>query len=232
MLVAHSTGGSDQGTPATLANLLLNLDGQAVGSIRGWPTEEEANKLLDLVILNVGISQQLFDIRSFLDILSSVYVNPDNSVSLPGLLIVKILLVFAIGRLLEARMEGSELPGASLFKEAMKHLPLLGNLRKCGILGVEVVALVALYLQIADRKDDAYLYVRRVDSEPPHSMLTWLAQANMALRLAVSNDMHRSKAFPKLSRSQGVHRNRLWWSVYMQERCAQRRYYTLFHSAY
>ncbi|KAF4982675.1 hypothetical protein FDECE_17463 [Fusarium decemcellulare] len=73
-------------------------------------------------------------------------------------------------------------------------------MKKHGVLGIEVVGLAALFLQVADRKDEAYLY------------------ASMALRLAISNGMHKSTGNGKFSRSEAVHRSRLWWTLYMQER--------------
>lgn len=42
----------------------------------------------------------------------------------------------------------------------------------------------------------------------------------MALRLAISHGMHKSTGNGNLSRSEAVHRSRLWWTLYMQERFA------------
>jgi proline utilization trans-activator len=86
-----------------------------------------------------------------------------------------------------------------------------------GIVGIEVVALTALYLQIADQKEEAYVQV----CPPSHSLshlLTHLRKASLALHLAIAQNMHRAGGDSRLSRSEAVHRNRLWWSVYMQQR--------------
>ncbi|KAK1722606.1 uncharacterized protein BDZ83DRAFT_582762 [Colletotrichum acutatum] len=140
--------------------------------------------MLDIVIFNVGISQQLFDVRAFSDNLSVLYHDSSADV-----------------RLLQGRDdEDGELPGTMYFREAIKRTPLLSDLRKHGTIGVEIMALTALYLQISDRKDDAYLH------------------SNTALRLAISHGMHRSNSSQNPRRSENVHRNRLWWSIYMQER--------------
>lgn len=40
----------------------------------------------------------------------------------------------------------------------------------------------------------------------------------MALRLAITHNLHKRHNMKRLCRSESVHRNRLWWSVYMQER--------------
>lgn len=118
--------------------------------------------MLDLVVLNVGISQQLFDVRLLSDHLHQMY-QPDTRRSTPRLWIVEVLLVMAVGRLLQAKsVPNEDLPGASLFREASRLLPGLSVLNKHGVLGIEVVALTALYLQIADQKEEAYVQVCRV----------------------------------------------------------------------
>lgn len=40
----------------------------------------------------------------------------------------------------------------------------------------------------------------------------------MALRLAISNGMARESSNAGMKRSDKTHRNRLWWTIYMQER--------------
>lgn len=131
-----------------------------VDKIKYWPTEGDAYSMLDIVVLNVGISQHLFDVRTFLDRLSSLFDDnaPDGTV--PELWYAECLLVFAIGRLLQAKWDDmSKPPGDEFFREALKRIPDFSSLRKQGVLGVELMGLIALYLQIADRKEDAYLYV-------------------------------------------------------------------------
>ncbi|KAK1676112.1 hypothetical protein BDP55DRAFT_693760 [Colletotrichum godetiae] len=142
--------------------------------------------MLDVVVFNVGISQQLFDVRAFSDNLSFLY-HESNAADM---------------RLPETWIDDEDggLPGTMFFREAVKRTPLLSDMRKHGIIGVEIMALTALYLQITDRKDDAYLH------------------SNTALRLAISHGMHRANTCQNLRRSESVHRNRLWWSIYMQER--------------
>lgn len=137
-----------------------HLDRELIANVRGWPSEEEANQLLELVVLNVGISQHLFDIRSFSDSLSRLYRDTGNETPIRGLWFVQVLFVLAIGKLLRAgTVEDSEVPGVAFFNEAMKHMPAMSDMKKHSILGIEVVGLAALFLQVADRKDEAYLYV-------------------------------------------------------------------------
>ncbi|KAH9231564.1 hypothetical protein K456DRAFT_1763336 [Colletotrichum gloeosporioides 23] len=203
LLVSRSNPGS-AASPSTNTGVtpLPHIDRRGLlEAIGPWPTEEEAHAILDTVVFNVGISQQLFDVRAFSDNLAVLYQETNANVRLTEIWIVEALLIFAVGRLLQSRDdENGDLPGTRFFQEAVKRTPLLSDLRKHGIVGVEVMALTALYLQIADRKDDAYLH------------------SNAALRLAISHGMHRANSAPCLRRSDNVHRNRLWWSIYMQER--------------
>ncbi|EEU45583.1 uncharacterized protein NECHADRAFT_80631 [Fusarium vanettenii 77-13-4] len=201
LLLARSTAGSEKSPAASMAVASPHLDRELIANVRGWPSEEEANQLLELVVLNVGISQHLFDIRSFSDSLSRLYRDTGNETPIRGLWFVQVLFVLAIGKLLRAgTVEDSEVPGVAFFNEAMKHMPAMSDMKKHSILGIEVVGLAALFLQVADRKDEAYLY------------------ASMALRLAISHGMHKSTGNGNFSRSEAVHRSRLWWTLYMQER--------------
>ena len=109
---------------------------------------------------HVGVSQQLFDVRIFADNMFLVYLDTTSQVNVAELLIIQMCLVFAIGRLFQAKSEDhGNLPGTRFFNEAMRRMPICLSLRQHHLLGTEVPALTALYLQIADRKADAYLYV-------------------------------------------------------------------------
>ncbi|TID04271.1 putative transcriptional regulatory protein C3C7.04 [Colletotrichum higginsianum] len=211
LLVSRSNPGSAASPFAGAATPVPHIDrrGLEALAVGPWPAEEDAHAMLDVVILNVGISQQLFDVRVFSDNLSTLYLDSSSAaaaaaaadVRLPEIWIVEALLVFAVGRLLQGKDdESGDLPGTAYFREAVKRTPLLSELRRHGVMGVEVMALTALYLQITDRKDDAYLH------------------SNTALRLAISHGMHRANSGQSLRRPENVHKNRLWWSVYMQER--------------
>ncbi|KAF9696711.1 hypothetical protein EKO04_005317 [Ascochyta lentis] len=171
----------------------------SAAAIEGWPSEVEANELLELVASHVGVSQQLFDVRILADNMSLLYTDTSSQVNVAELLIVQMCLVFAIGRLLQAKPEeNGDLPGTRFFNEAMRRMPTCLSLRQYHLLGIEVPGLTALYLQITDRKADAYLY------------------SNMALHLAISHGLHNTS--DTSYRSENIRSNRLWWSIYMQDR--------------
>lgn len=216
-LASQSTPNSTT-SPGHTAVDAVTVDRKALFNIPDFPTESESSDILEIVVFNVGISQQLVDIRSFSDNLALLYDDSKTGNAIPALWLVEILLVFAIGRLLQAKIATtSDLPGFTLFQESMRRQSRQEELRRQGMLGVEVTALTALYLQIIDRKEDAYIYVRKFCLSSPNTQLMFF-QSNASLRLAICHGMHREIPLPELKRSERIHRNRLWWSVYMQEK--------------
>jgi proline utilization trans-activator len=80
-----------------------------------------------------------------------------------GVFYLNFLLVMAIGELLQGPTEGNEeLPGARYYQEALNRLPGFSALRNYGVVAVEIMSLIAFYLQCADSKEDAYVYVSRI----------------------------------------------------------------------
>lgn len=74
---------------------------------------------------------------------------------------IELLMVLALGELLQGQLKDDQVfPGMKYYVEAERHLPSLVTLRKKGILAVEIMSMMAFYLQCADRRDDAYVYVR------------------------------------------------------------------------
>ncbi|EXF84023.1 hypothetical protein CFIO01_04883 [Colletotrichum fioriniae PJ7] len=71
LLISRSNPGSTASPRSTVnaATPLPHIDRRALEIAIGsqWPTEEEAHAMLDIVIFNVGISQQLFDCRCAVD---------------------------------------------------------------------------------------------------------------------------------------------------------------------
>lgn len=166
-----------------------------------WPTEDEAQDLLNTVLNSIGSLQHLIDPRSFSDKISMFYEGGTERKSIGDLCYVEILMVFALGGLLRGKpTKGSSFPGAEYFMEATNSLPSICTLRKAGGIAIEIMGLFAFFLQCSDRKEDAYVH------------------AGIALRLAVSNGLARDTGIRHMQRSERTHRNRLWWTIYMQER--------------
>lgn len=70
------------------------------------------------------------------------------------------LLVMAMAKLMDVEQHTSQPPGSELFTEALGRLPPLHLLNDGGVLMVEILTLIATYLQWCDQKIDAYMHVR------------------------------------------------------------------------
>ncbi|KAL0943358.1 fungal specific transcription factor domain-containing protein [Colletotrichum truncatum] len=151
----------------------------------------------------IGYTQHHIDTREFSDRLAFFYANIDDPSQTQTPWYLEMLLVFAVGKLFSGSFdsdERTELPGWSIFTYVQTRLPSLSELYSLGKLGIEIHALAAVYLQNANRKEEAYLYI------------------SSALRLATTHGYHRKLGTKHLLQSEKVHLNRLWWTVYMQER--------------
>ncbi|KAK9852985.1 hypothetical protein MYU51_007511 [Penicillium brevicompactum] len=174
---------------------------KSLPSMEQMPTEHEAYRLLEVVIFYIGETQHHFDVRQFTDRLGEFYAKSLDMAQESTPWVLEMLLILSIGQLFSGHVDcDSETPGDKLFNHAYTNLPTLGELYTLGSLGVELLALVAVYLQNINRKDEAYLHI------------------STALRLAVSLGFHRRSGSQQLLKSQQIHINRLWWTVYMQER--------------
>ncbi|GJC87835.1 putative transcriptional regulatory protein C3C7.04 [Colletotrichum liriopes] len=110
----------------------------------------------------IGYTQHHIDTREFSDRLAFFYSNVGDASQTQTPWYLEMLLVFAIGKLFSGSFDGEEksgLPGSSMFAYVQSKLPSLSELYGLGKLGIEVHALAAVYLQNANRKEEAYLYV-------------------------------------------------------------------------
>lgn len=130
-------------------------------SIPNLPSEEEAYRLLDSILFYFGETQHLFDARDASDQLAIIYEDPQESLQSPSIGFLQALLIFALGRLLRGESDApNSPPGFALFKYALDLLPCPSELRAHGVAGIEVLAIITVYLQNIDRRDDAASYVR------------------------------------------------------------------------
>lgn len=126
------------------------------------PTEDEAFQLLETVNLFIGQSQSHYDSREIADRVGMLYENIEDTTKCYELWYLELMLIFAVGKLFAATSEHEEqgLPGKDLFDAAEKHFPSISVQYANGRLGVELNALMAVYLQMVNRSEEAYLYVR------------------------------------------------------------------------
>ncbi|CAI7657728.1 unnamed protein product [Penicillium glandicola] len=166
-----------------------------------FPSLEESHHLLDQFLFYLGVSQHFFDPRSFSDELMLLFQSPETReqhINSPWF--TEYLLVMAMAKLMDVKHPTSQIPGADLFAEALNRLPPLHHMGGEGVLAVEILTLIATYLQWCDRKHDAYLYI------------------GLALRLAIALGCNLRETDQRCLPSQSAHRLRLWWTVYMLDR--------------
>ncbi|RSL64790.1 hypothetical protein CEP54_004590 [Fusarium duplospermum] len=164
------------------------------------PSEEEAFRLLETVGFYIGQTQCHYDLRGLTDRIGWLYENMHDPQT-HELWYMQVLLTLAIGQIFTADGEEEEnLPGTAFFEFVEQNLPTASAQYRLGRLAVEVNALMAMYLQMANRKEEAYLYI------------------NTALRLAILHGYHQKDSERNVLRSEKAQINRLWWTVYMQER--------------
>ncbi|KAF4991518.1 hypothetical protein FGRMN_7762 [Fusarium graminum] len=165
------------------------------------PPRDEAQRLLDTALFYIGQSQHHIDAREFSDKMWAFYRNRHDPAQMEELWVLEMILMIAIGILFDRNPVGNDdSPGAELFNYAQRNLPTLSDLRFKGKLGIEIYALFAIYLGNMNRKEEAYLYI------------------STAMRMAIAQKYHRVCGTRHLMQSERVHMNRLWWTLYMQER--------------
>ncbi|KAH7376812.1 hypothetical protein B0T11DRAFT_24189 [Plectosphaerella cucumerina] len=168
------------------------------------PSEEDARSCLEAVAFHLGESQHYIDLRIFSDTLDNIYEGGQSAhgvAPLAPLQLVEVMLVLALGKqILRMELPGEMFPGEGLFKGAITRLPPFSEMKRIGIPMVSILALAAIYFQNLDMPEDAHFY------------------SSTALRIVLMNKMHRRASSAGLPRSRRLHLNRLWWTVYMQER--------------
>ncbi|KAJ0359892.1 hypothetical protein COL154_007940 [Colletotrichum chrysophilum] len=130
------------------------------------PSEDEGRKLFESMSFFIGYTQHHIDTREFSDRLAFFYANLGDPSQTQTPWYLEMVLVFAIGKLFSGAFDGDDeevgLPGEGMFRYVQGRLPSLSELFGLGKLGVEIHALAAVYLQNANRKEEAYLYVSAI----------------------------------------------------------------------
>ena len=130
------------------------------GELPSLPSHREAEKLVEMAMFFIGQTQQHFDARDFSDRLWLFFSNPQSSSKLRTPWELEMMLVLSIGTLFITDPAGTNYTaGAHWFDYVQNNLPTLSELYTYGKLGVEIFALLAVYLQNDYRRDEAYLYV-------------------------------------------------------------------------
>lgn len=138
----------------SVQGLVDNVDDPSI------PSPEESQYLLDQFLYYLGVSQHFFDSRSFSDQMGLLFQTAESQEQQKQTTwYTEYLLVMAMAKLMDVEQPRSQPPGSELFSEALKRLPPLHDYGSEGVIVVEILTLVATYLQWCDRKHDAYIYV-------------------------------------------------------------------------
>lgn len=125
-------------------------------------SKDESYRLFDVFNSLMGVNQHYLDPRAFSDSIILLYQSDATRMSqMQTMWYTQYLLVMAMGMLIGSPSRGDDdkPPGNAYFAEAMRRLPPLHQLGSQGVICVEILCLITLYLQWCDRKHDAYLYV-------------------------------------------------------------------------
>lgn len=125
-------------------------------------SKAESSRLVDLFISQMGIDQHFVDPRAFYDAMVLLYKDEHTrTAQMQSIWFIQYLLLMALGMLISSpSTEKGRAPGCSYFAEAMRRLPPTYQLGSHGIISVEILCLITLYLQWRDRKHEAYVHVR------------------------------------------------------------------------
>ena len=139
------------------------------GDIRqNLPSEAEAYQLLETVIFYIGQSQSHFDPREVSNDIDAYYIN-ENGLPFSGSprLLIMVLL-FAIGKLFSSDHQENvnNSYSRSLFEYVHERIAVPSEQFAQGRPYVEMLALIAVYLQNVNRREEAYIYVSSTSLRP------------------------------------------------------------------
>lgn len=184
------------------------------------PSLDYALYLTNTVKFHIAQTYHLFEESRFMQGLFSLYndgpqpLNPKNR-----MWYVQYFLIMALGKALLTRgMSKAGSPGSEYFMRAMELFPDANGLYQDPILSIEVCCGLALYLQAVDHRNSAYVYVSTPLPILLPPMADSICQLGLALRIALSQGLHRDlmgefQDDPDVSRYRNA-----WWTLYVLDR--------------
>jgi proline utilization trans-activator len=125
------------------------------------PSKDLAEYYTNTVSVHLGALYHLYDSSVFLRKLEEFYTEREAGIEHPtSLWHIQMLLVFACGKSILAREAYSTGPtGISFFQLTIEGLPDFRALQQEPMLAIEILCLLALFLEAADIRSAAYGYV-------------------------------------------------------------------------
>lgn len=181
------------------------------------PTVEYAEYLVNTTWFATCSLYYLFDKKTVLSNVERFYAEgPHTAEKHTELWHIQLILIFAFGISILAKDVGSSGPrGTEYFARAMEVIPDGHRLAMNAVTSVEVLSLVALFMQSIDMRFGAQQYVclyRGLNGD------TNSVQIDQAVRLCYSHCMHREFDPSLNTENEFEHRSKLWWTVYIIER--------------
>jgi len=165
------------------------------------PPYDFAKRLYSAQYIYIGTIFSFLQPHVFETRLRQIYSHPPDLENREECLaFCQMLLIFAYGQMYSVNQwSGNDgPPGFTYFKHALWLLPDIHQ--EGSILFVEVLSLIAPYMQNLNRRDAAFLYI------------------GLALRMAISLGLHQEVDDPGMDIIEREHRRRVWWSVYSMDR--------------
>ncbi|RDH30767.1 fungal-specific transcription factor domain-domain-containing protein [Aspergillus welwitschiae] len=202
----------DQETPLT--NIATNEESRAYplswgprslddpGNFSDLPSPDHAIYLISGIKFYVGQLYHLFDESKFIEVLHEFYRSPAEVASAYKIWYVQFLTLLGLAKavVIKPSRGSCVLPGSDLFLRAMSLLPDTPYLFSDALTAVETLCAISLYLQCADMRNSAYIYI------------------GSALRMAMTFGLHRERPTNDWSPQATERCHRIWWTVYILDR--------------
>lgn len=129
---------------------------------RSLPSIDHALYLVNGVKFHVGQMYHLFDETEFMTHFHDFNRNPAEKAASHRIWFVQFLALLALGKAVSVVLlkGASSLLGANFFIRAMNLLPDSSYLFRDALTAIESLRVISLYLQLADMRNSAFIYVR------------------------------------------------------------------------
>lgn len=162
-------------------------------SFSNLPSRDHAIYLLNGVDFHIGSIYTLYDKHRFMDLFHAFYDSPVEVGTKNKIWYVQLLTLLALAKAvsIQPARGATVLPGSEFFHRAIKMLPDPSYLISDTLTAVETLCAIALYLQCADQRNAAYIYVSHSDllTEPlcNASKALWICTDAIVSRLVKLN---------------------------------------------
>ncbi|KAH7150352.1 fungal-specific transcription factor domain-containing protein [Dactylonectria estremocensis] len=166
------------------------------------PSIDHAIYLMESLKFHVGQLFHLFDEKIFIRQIGEFYVDPAQYAGKNRIWYVQFLVVLALAKAVgTSPVKGSKtLPGSELFTRAMSLMPDSSYLFNDALTAIEALCIIALYLQSADMRNSAYIYI------------------GQATRMSLVFGLHRERPTDGVwSPETAIRCQKVWWTVYILE---------------